>query len=137
MNGRLIAILREGRHSLVIDHGGVIRTFDGRGIADLYALLQRGRGLLRGASVGRQGRGQRCRGPVALGGVSELFAEVISAPARSMLDMCGISVGFGREVPNVINRKGDGICPVERLCLECTTPEECLPLIGKFMSSKI
>lgn len=74
---------------------------------------------------------------MALGGVSELFAEVISAPARSMLDMCGISVGFGREVPNVINRKGDGICPVERLCLECTTPEECLPLIGKFMSSKI
>lgn len=43
MNGRLIAILREGRHSLVIDHGGVIRTFDGRGIADLYALLNDGR----------------------------------------------------------------------------------------------
>lgn len=137
MNDILIDRLRDGRHSLVIGHGGVIHTFDGRGIADLYRLLHDGRSLLCGASVADKVVGKGAAALMALGGVSELFAEVISTSALSMLTECGIPVGFGREVPHVINRQGDGICPVERLCQACATPEECLPLIEKFMSSKL
>lgn len=50
MPDELIRILQDGNHSLVVAGDG-IRTFDGRGISDLYGLLTEHPGWLRGASV--------------------------------------------------------------------------------------
>ena len=50
MPDELIRILQDGNHSLVVAGDG-IRTFDGRGISDLYDLLTEHPGWLRGASV--------------------------------------------------------------------------------------
>ena len=38
---------------------------------------------------------------------------------------------------NFINRSGTGICPIENLCKECQTAEECISLINQFVESKI
>ena len=38
-------------------------------------------------------------------------------------------------VPHIINRAGDGICPVERLCAGARTAAECLPLIEGFLTA--
>ena len=46
----IIRLLHEGKHSLVVSNGEV-RTFDRRGVADLYALLQEDSDFLKGASV--------------------------------------------------------------------------------------
>ena len=40
---------------------------------------------------------------------------------------------FARKFYQIINRTGDGICPVESLCADAQTPEECLPRIGEFV----
>ena len=45
----IIRLLHEGKHSLVVSNGEV-RTFDRRGVADLYALLQEDSDFLKGAS---------------------------------------------------------------------------------------
>lgn len=47
MPDELIRILQDGNHSLVVAGDG-IRTFDGRGISDLYGLLTEHPGWLRG-----------------------------------------------------------------------------------------
>ena len=73
---------------------------------------------------------------MALGKVSEIITDTISSPALSLLKDSGIPVSFQTVVPNIINRRGDGLCPVETLCLECATPAECLPLIEGFMKEK-
>ena len=53
----IIRLLHEGKHSLVVSNGEV-RTFDRRGVADLYALLQEDSDFLKGASVADKVRRQ-------------------------------------------------------------------------------
>lgn len=128
----LTDILRRGHHSLVVGNGEV-RTFDGRGIADLYRLLTEGNGFLQGASVADKVVGKGAAALMVLGGVREVYAEIISTAALGLLRAAGTAVRFGREVPHIINRAGNGICPVEQLCRECATAAECLPPITEFM----
>lgn len=128
-------ILRSGGYSLVIQNDG-LHTYTGRGVSDLYKIYSREKELLQGASVADKIVGKGAAALMALGGVSEVITDVISSSALSLLDTCGVSVRFQKEVPAIINRKGDGICPVEELCKDCRTPEECLPLIERFMSDK-
>ena len=63
----------------------------------------------------------------------ELFADVVSHAALELLNGAGIPVSYTVAVPHIINRAGDGICPVERLCAEAQTAGECLPLIEGFI----
>ena len=114
--------------------GDGIRTFDGRGISDLYGLLTEHPGWLRGASVADKVVGKGAAALLILGGVRELFAGVVSTSALGLLKDSGIPVRFSQEVAHIVNRKGDGVCPVETLCKECTTAAQCLPLIREFVA---
>jgi len=133
MPDELIRILQDGNHSLVVAGDG-IRTFDGRGISDLYDLLTEHPGWLRGASVADKVVGKGAAALLILGGVRELFAGVVSTSALGLLKDSGIPVRFSQEVAHIVNRKGDGGCPVETLCKECTTAAQCLPLIREFVA---
>lgn len=133
MMDELVQILRSGNHSLVVAGDG-IRTFDGRGISDLYGLLTEHPDLLRGASVADKVVGKGAAALLILGGIRELFAGVISASAIGLLEDSGISLRFAKKVPYIINRKGDGLCPVEALCKDCVTATQCLPLIREFVT---
>ncbi|MDE6685296.1 MAG: DUF1893 domain-containing protein, partial [Duncaniella sp.] len=66
--------------------------------------------------------------------VCEVYADVISHPATELLAKSGVSVTYGKCVDYIINRAGTGMCPVETLCRECATAEECLPLIERFVT---
>ena len=136
MTGRLRDILVSGNHSLVVGNGDV-RTFDGRGVSDLFRLLETEPTLLDGACVADKVVGKGAAALMILGKVSEVYAAVISKPALSLFEQSGTRVEYGRLVEHIINRKGDGICPVETLCADCSTPEECLPLIRGFIQRMI
>lgn len=130
----LISMLHAGCHSLVVRNGNDTRTFDGRGVADLHRLLRCEPSLLGGASVADKVVGKGAAALMILGGVKVLHADVVSTPALLLLRDSGIEVTFEREVPHIINRKGDGMCPVEALCSNCNTAAECLPLIDEFIN---
>ena len=70
---------------------------------------------------------------MALGGVDEVFARVISSPARELLERSGIKVDFLSEVPHIINRTQTGWCPLETRCFRMHTAEECLQQIEEFI----
>lgn len=135
MMSDLISILHEGHHSLVVANGDVC-TFDGRGISDLYFLLSEDPGFLRGASVADKVVGKGAAALMILGGVVEVYADIISSAALRLLKDEGLRVHFGREVTYIINRNGDGTCPVEQICLPCNSAAECLPLIKGFMENR-
>lgn len=134
MRDDLIKILHDGNHSLVVANGEVC-TFDGRGISDLYNILNDDPGFLRGAEIADKVVGKGAAALMIIGGVDSLYTDIISAPALELLRHSNTKVDFGKQVDNIINRKGDGICPVETLCLPCATAQECLPLITQFMNS--
>lgn len=70
---------------------------------------------------------------MAAGGVRGLYARTVSRPALDLLAEAGIPVEYEVAVPHIINRAGDSICPVEQLCADARTPEECLPRIAEFI----
>lgn len=129
----LIRLLREGHYSLVLSDGRQVRTFAGRGVADLYRLLTETPDLLRGAWIADKVVGKGAAALMALGGVRRVYAATISTAARQLLCDEGVETAFGEEVTFIQNRKGDGMCPVEQLCREVTTAAECLPLIRDFL----
>lgn len=111
------------------------RTFIGtqRGIRDLYHLLKADKELLCGALMADKVVGKGAAALMALGGIAVLHADVVSRPALGLLESCGIEVEYGVLVDNIINCTKTGICPVEKLCCDCSTAQECLPLIENFL----
>ncbi|MDE6528439.1 MAG: DUF1893 domain-containing protein, partial [Muribaculaceae bacterium] len=73
---------------------------------------------------------------MVLGGVKTVYAAVISRAALQLLTDAGVDVSYSHLVSSIINRAGTGPCPVENLCRECLTPQECLPLIASFLKQK-
>lgn len=135
MIDQLVDILHCGNHSLAIDNG-TIHTYDGHGVSDLYRIYTNEPLILHGSMLADKVVGKGAAALMVLGKVRQIHADVISRPALSMLDANGIVVTYVILVNNIINRQGTGICPVETLCLECQTAEECLPKISYFLNSK-
>lgn len=135
MTADLIKTLQDGKHTLVVANGET-RAFDGRGVSDLYDLLTEDKQFLKGASVADKVIGKGAASLMILGGVSEVYGCVVCTPAVELFESRGVRVGCGCEVPHIINRTGDGLCPLEVLCQDCATAEECLPLIADFMDRK-
>lgn len=129
----LIKLLHGGNYSLVAANGGT-RTFERRGIADLYDLLCNDPVFFTGAVIADKVVGKGAAALVILGHASELYADIISEAALEMLSQSPVKVSYGQIVPHIINHNGTGWCPVETLCRDFKTPEECLPFIKNFMN---
>ena len=56
--------------------------------------------------------------------IKSLYAKVISKPALKALGENGIEVKYESLVDNIINRKGDGICPFEMAVLKINDANE-------------
>ncbi|MDE6513996.1 MAG: DUF1893 domain-containing protein [Muribaculaceae bacterium] len=132
---KLKNILHAEGCSLVVGNANKVETFRQRGVKDLLQLLHNAPQTLSGASVADKVVGKGAAALMALGGVKELYTAVISTPALELMRNSGIAVEFDTETPAIINRAGTGPCPVEALCRDCRTPEECLPLIENFVTN--
>ena len=128
-------ILHTTNCSCVIANGDKIESFYQRGIKDLYELLNSNRSLLEGATIADKVIGKGAAALMIAGGVTMVYADVISEPAMELFKQFSIKVEYDKKVANIINRRGDGICPVEERCAECKTIEECLVKIEEFVKS--
>lgn len=131
----IIDILHSEHCSCVIAQGESLTLCRRRGIADLYTLLTDAPETLCGAMIADKVVGKGAAALMILGGVVEVYADVISRPALALLESAGVAVSFGSLTDNIINRAGTDICPVEKLCSRADTAGECLPLIQKFIST--
>lgn len=136
MIDELVHRLHEGGHTLVVANGTEIRTFDRRGVADLYRLLREEHGFLHGSVVADKIVGKAAAALMLLGGVRELHTDIISRKALELLRGSNLRYTYDVEVPHVINRTQDGWCPLESRCRDCRTPEECLAQIEAFLTAK-
>lgn len=154
----LIELLHSEGCSCVIYSCGQITLCRERGVKDLYRILTQQPELLKDALLADKVIGKGAAALMVLGGVKEVYADVISVPALEMLtgnripsshenfvyvnnsntipvySSSGILVTYGKLVPHIINRTGTGICPVETICSDANKPEDCLPLITDFLT---
>ena len=120
--------------SCVIANGSRLEQFHERGVKDLHHLLHNDKALLDGAFIADKVVGKGAAALMIAGGVKEVYADVMSCAALSLFQHHCLEVEYGLLVDNIINRTGTDICPVEKLCAQCLTAEECLPLIEDFVS---
>ena len=133
MKQQLIDRLHAEGCSCVIYNNGHTHLFYKRGVQDLHQLLRTSPDTLRGAMIADKVVGKGAAVLMTAGGVRWVYADVISQSALEFLLTHNIEAEYGRVVPNIINRAGTDICPVERLCMQCEGIEDALTLIDEFI----
>lgn len=114
--------LKEGGYTFVLYHNGEWVTSEKKGIAPIIELLTEKKELLQGAYVADKVIGRAAALLLTLGGISYLHAEVMSEHAMEIIDESSMECEYHTLVPYIINRAGDGMCPMEDAVLEVTDP---------------
>lgn len=130
----LASVLHREQCSCVIYNRGALTFCHQRGVRDLYQILTGDPAVLSGAMVADKVIGKGAAALMILGGVRSVYADVISRPALDLLSTASVAVIYRECVPNIINRMGTGICPVESLCEDCVSANDCFPLIERFIN---
>lgn len=120
-------LLTDGTALVIVNSGGEM-TFDDRGIKKLLELQN---GSLSGAFVADKVVGKAAAMLLVRGGALEVYAEIISEPALNVLKEHHVLCLYGAVVPNIINREGTGICPMEQAVLNVSDIEKAHVILCK------
>ena len=123
---RACALLRAGEYTCVaIDVHGDVYTSTQRGVSPLIAWLDEGLDL-RGGVAADKVIGNGAAHLYILLGVSAVHGCVMSEPAQATLRTCGIDARTDTLVEHIVNRAGDGFCPMELAVAGITDSHEAL-----------
>ena len=117
----------------MIRQGNQVRTFTHRGVADLYQLLTTEATFLLNSSIADKVVGKGAAALMVIGGVAEVYADVISVPALALLKESGVAVSYAEVVEGIRNRAGTDLCPVEKRCLPLENIDEMVGEIRDFL----
>lgn len=98
---QLIEILRREKCSLVVKNHGIVTTYSKPGVRDLEHLLDHDPEMLQGATIADKVIGKAAAAMVVVGGVKELYAEVMSTKAIPFLEEAGIAYTYGTLVDTI------------------------------------
>ncbi len=122
------ALLHMQSLTVVISDGEKTYTSEKRGVAPLLELLESGTDV-RGFSGSDKVVGRAAAYLYVLLGVKEIYADVMSELAASVLSRYGIEYSFGELACGIINREGTGPCPMENATKDIDDPYEALVAI--------
>ncbi|MCI6657430.1 MAG: DUF1893 domain-containing protein [Sodaliphilus sp.] len=131
---QLIEILRREKCSLVVKNHDIVTTYSKPGVRDLEYLLDHDPEMLHGATIADKVIGKAAAAMVVVGGVKELYAEVMSKRAIPFLEEAGIAYTYGTLV-DTIKEEGDR-CQLEKITAPATTPEETVALLRTHFEEK-
>lgn len=115
--------LLSGDFTCVLCSGTVYRTSTYRGVKPLVQWLSSGEDFSRFSAADKV-IGRATAFLYQLMGIKSIYAHVISKPALEVCQSHGICVEYGQLVDNIINRRGDGLCPFEAAVLQIQDPQE-------------
>lgn len=121
-------LLAKGGHTCVLCKDNMIYTSSKHGVKPLLDWLDEGVDL-RGFSAADKVVGRGAALLYVLLGVRAVYADVLSEEARAALERGGIAASWGTCVPRIVNRAGDGYCPIETAVLGIDDAEEALTAI--------
>lgn len=72
----------------------------------------------------------RATAMIALNGkVGAVHAGVMSEDALELLEEKGVSATYDKLVPKILNRQGNGLCPMEKAVQKITVPQEAVSVL--------
>lgn len=111
-------------------------TSSDRGVKPLLHLLEDEKDFLKGASVADKVVGKAAALLMVLGGIKEVHTNVISEPAVEVFEKHHIPYFYEEKVKRIINRKGDGLCPMETLCMDIEEPTAAFEKIKEWLEKQ-
>ncbi len=120
------------------ERGEVIYSSKEMGIAPIKnCILENGKAYLKGAVIADRVVGKAAAMLIAYAEVAVIGTEIISEHALSFLqnfnegqsDDNKIEIGYKKLVPYIINRKKDGMCPMEQKVLEINDVEKAYDIL--------
>lgn len=115
------ALLQQNIYTCVLCKGNQIYTSTQRGVAPLMGYWQDGTDL-KDFSAADKVVGKATALLYALLGVKAVYAAVMSRPALRVLETHSICASYGQLVDAIINRTGDGFCPMETATKDIDDP---------------
>ena len=103
-------------------------------VRDLEYLLDHDPEMLHGATIADKVIGKAAAAMVVVGGVKELYAEVMSTKAIACLEEAGIAYTDGTLVDTI--KEEGGRCQLEKITAPATTPEETVALLRTHFEEK-
>ncbi len=99
-------------HSVALCKGSSLLVSDGRGIRPMLDFIERNVDL-KGYSFADIVVGKAAACLFVYGGITSVYADVLSESALEYLRSHAIEAEYGVLVKSILNRKGDGVCPME------------------------
>lgn len=128
--------LKATNSTIAVVSNGEVFTSQERGVKPLLFLLKEKKGFLKGASVADKVIGKAAALLMALGEIKEVHTLIISEPAIKVFEKHNIPCFYDKKVTRIVNRTGDGLCPMETLCLDVEDPQEAFTKILDKTSKK-
>lgn len=118
-----IAIQSLPGHSIVLCRQGEVIVSDKRGVSPMMDWISQGKDL-RGFSAADRIVGKAAAMLFVKAGVREVYAETLSEEGKRYLIRQNIPVSFKILTEKIINRSGDGLCPMESAVMNTEDSEE-------------
>ena len=132
----LVAEIREGKSNCIIVKGEETFKFILPGVKTLMTLLKEDPSLLKDSMVLDKVVGKGAAALMILGGVEEIYAELISEHAIKLLETTDIKFSYGEKVPFIENKTKTGLCPIEKMSVTSDDPKIIYKKIIDFLSSR-
>ena len=129
------SLLLTSASTIAVFSNGEVFTSQERGVKPLLHLLTEKKGFLKGASVADKVIGKAAALLMVLGEIKEVHTLIISEPAIKVFEKYNIPCYYDKKVDRIINRTGDGLCPMETLCLDVEEPKEAFQKITDFIKT--
>jgi len=127
---RAKVLLSDSGASFVAVKEGEEHISNDKGIAPILKILQETPDFLKGAFVADKVIGKAAALLLRYAGVERLYTRTLSQLAVQVLDDSFMTYEYDQLVPNIINRTGDGMCPMEQKVLNISDPVEAYKLLS-------
>lgn len=121
-------LLKEKGYTCVLCSGEKIYTSNLRGVAPMVGYLNSSM-TFKGFSAADKVVGKAAAMLFVLGGVYEVYADVMTEEAKKVLTKFGIKAYFQTLTEHIMNRSKTGFCPMEQAVARTNDPQEAFEAI--------
>lgn len=107
---------------VIIKDGKIIHDENGRGIAPILDIYRQHPDKMRDSVLVDKVIGKAAAMVAICGKVKYVHAELICDSAVEILKKHGITVTYTKRVKNILNRRRNGLCPMEQTVLDISDP---------------
>ena len=132
---RAATLLVSDGHTCVLCRGDAVLTSDSRGVAPIIDWLSEGVDMT-GFSVADRVTGRAVALLYAACGLVQAYSVLASEPAIAVCTAHGIGIKADQLVPQIMNRDGDGPCPMELVVAGIDDPAQAAQLLEAALISK-